>query len=125
MTVHDPYLSSWAKANETGPSITRPGLYHWPWVIRPVEATGSKTLHDPHPSATLFLGVTDNSWPSSLAHDPLAKYLASKWLNKQRREYEANHEVAKAEEVSASVAVSERRESNARLEGKMTVTFSG
>ena len=92
----------------------------------------SKTPHEPHISATPFVGITDNSRPSSLAHDLLAKYSAAKWLKKQKREYVVNHEIrqakheaAKAEEVSASIAVSERRESDATLEGKMTAAFSG
>jgi hypothetical protein len=71
--------------------------------------------------------------PTSLAHDLLAKHSATKWLKKQRREYEVNREikqakheaqVAKAEEVD--VIVRERQASaSSTEEGKMTAAFAG
>ena len=66
-------------------------------------------------------------------YDLLAKYSAAKKLKRQRREYEVNHEIrqakheaAKVEEVSTSITMSERRESDTSLEGKMTAApFQG
>jgi hypothetical protein len=41
------------KPTSTGP--TRPGLYHWAWVVRPVETTGGN-LMDKHPIGRLLIG---------------------------------------------------------------------
>lgn len=87
--------------------------------------------HDPHTSSTPLLGATATARPTSLAHDLLAKHSASKWLKKQRREYEVNREIRKAKHEAlkakedADASLSSRRSSEATLEGKMAAVFAG
>lgn len=89
-------------------------------------------------SATPFVGITDNSRPTSLAHDLLAKHSATKWLKKQRKEYELNREMRKAKHEAANaaeveVSIRERQASDASdaskrtstEEGKMMAAFAG
>jgi len=87
--------------------------------------------HDSQTSSTPLLGATATARPTSLAHDLLAKHSASKWLKKQRREYEVNREIrqAKHEALKAKedvdVDLSSRRSSEATLDGKMAAVFAG
>jgi hypothetical protein len=87
--------------------------------------------HDPHNSSIALLGATATVRPTSLAHDLLAKHSASKWLKKQRREYEVNREIRQAKrealkaEQTADVSMPSHRSNEATLEGKTAAVFAG
>lgn len=106
------------------PPLSLPSTHHKHYYAR------SSTIHDPSASA----GIPQTSRPTSLAHDLLAKHSATKWLKKQRREYEVNREIrqakreaAKADEVVVvGLRAREGSESStATMEGKMTAAFAG
>lgn len=106
------------------PPLSLSSTHHKRYHARP------STVHDHSASAR----AAESSRPTSLAHDLLAKHSAAKWLKKQRREYEVNHEIRKAKREAAkadeAVVVGLRaregsESSTATVEGKMTAAFAG